>query len=80
MISPRMWWKFFAARLRRLCDEVHRRDMDVIFRSCGNVMAIVGDLLDAGIDVLNPVQPEAMDIERLAREYGGKVALCGWAV
>ena len=77
MISPRMWRKFFAARYRRLCDEAHRWDMEVIFHSCGNVMAIVGDLIDVGMDVLDPVQPEAMDIQRLAREFGGKVAFSG---
>ena len=77
MISPRMWRKFFAARYRRLCDEAHRWDMDVIFHSCGNVTQIVGDLIDAGVDVLDPLQPEAVDITLIAREYGGKVAFCG---
>jgi len=77
MISPCMWRKFFAARYRRLCDEAHRWDMDVIFHSCGNVTAIVGDLIEAGVDVLDPLQPEAMDLTRIAREFGGKIAFCG---
>jgi uroporphyrinogen decarboxylase len=77
MISPRMWRRFFAARYRRICDEVHRWEMDVVFHSCGNVTQIVGDLIDAGIDVLDPLQPEAMDLARVAREFGGKVAFCG---
>ena len=77
MISPRMWRKFFAARYRRICDEAHRWNMDVIFHSCGNVTQIVGDLIDAGVDVLDPLQPEAMDLAQIAREYGGKVVFCG---
>lgn len=77
MISPQMWRKFFAARYRRLCDEAHRWEMDVIFHSCGNVTQIVGDLIDAGVDVLDPIQPEAMDLAWIAREFGGKVAFCG---
>ena len=77
MISPRMWRKFFAARYRRICDEAHRWGLDVIFHSCGNVTQIVGDLIDAGVDVLDPLQPEAMDLARIAREFGGKVAFCG---
>jgi len=77
MISPRMWRKFFAARYRRLCDEAHRWNMDVIFHSCGNVTAIVGDLIDAGVDVMDPLQPEAMNLTHIAREFGGKVAFCG---
>ncbi len=77
MIAPAMWRKLFAARYRRLCDEAHRYGMQVIFHSCGNVAAIIGDLIDAGVDVLDPVQPEAMDLAQVARDYGGKLAFCG---
>ncbi len=38
---------------------------------------IIGDLIDVGIDVLDPLQPEAMDLAEVAREYGGSVAFCG---
>ena len=77
MISPAMWRNSFAARYRRICDEAHRCDMHVIFHSCGNVTAIVGDLIDAGVDILDPIQPEAMDLAKVASEFGGKVAFCG---
>lgn len=77
MISPELWRKFFAARYRRICDEAHRFGLDVIFHSCGNVSAIVGDLIDAGVDVVDPIQPDAMDLKALAREFGGKVAFSG---
>ena len=36
-----------------------------------------GDLIDAGIDVIDPLQPEAMDLAVVAREYGGSVGFCG---
>jgi uroporphyrinogen decarboxylase len=77
MISPTMWKKFFFARYRRICDEAHRHGMHVVFHSCGNVAAIVGGLIDAGIDVLDPLQPEAIDQAEIARQFGGKVAFCG---
>jgi uroporphyrinogen decarboxylase len=77
MISPRMWRTFFQARYRRICDEAHRIGMQLIFHSCGNVIGIIGDLIDCGIDVLDPLQPEAMDLEKVAREFGGKVAFSG---
>ena len=77
MIAPPMWRKVFAARYRRICEEAHRWDMDVIFHSCGNVTQIVGDLIDAGVDVVDPLQPEAMDLKHIAREFGGKVAFSG---
>jgi uroporphyrinogen decarboxylase len=77
MISPRMWRQFFAARYRRLCEEAHHYGMQIIFHSCGNVTAIIGDLIDAGVDVLDPLQPETMDLGKVARDFGGKVAFCG---
>jgi uroporphyrinogen decarboxylase len=77
MISPVMWRAVFAQRYRRLCDEAHSLGLLVIFHSCGNVFEIIGDLIDAGVDVIDPLQPEAMDLAAVAREYGGSVAFCG---
>jgi uroporphyrinogen decarboxylase len=77
MISPEMWRRFFAGRYRRLCDEAHRQGIALVFHSCGNVFDIIGDLIDAGVDVINPLQPEAMDLRLVAREFGGKVAFWG---
>ena len=77
MISPGMWRAVFAERYRRLCDEAHRQGLLVVFHSCGNVFEIIGDLVDAGVDVIDPLQPEALDLAAVAREYGGSVAFCG---
>jgi uroporphyrinogen decarboxylase len=77
MIAPGMWRAVFAERYRRLCDEAHRQGLLVIFHSCGNVFEIIGDLVDAGVDVIDPLQPEAMDLAAVAREFGGSVAFCG---
>ena len=77
MISPGMWRAVFAERYRRLCDEAHRQGLLVVFHSCGNVFEIIGDLVDAGVDVIDPLQPEAMDLAAVAREFGGSVAFCG---
>jgi uroporphyrinogen decarboxylase len=77
MMGPELWRKFFPARYRRIFDEVHRHGMQVILHSCGNIMAIIGDLIDVGVDVLDPLQPEAMDLALVAREFGGKVAFSG---
>jgi uroporphyrinogen decarboxylase len=77
MISPATWRKFFAARCRRIFDEAHRHGMQVLFHTCGNVTAVAGDLIDVGIDILDPLQPEAMDVAQVAREFGGKVAFSG---
>jgi len=72
MISPAMWRKFFKARYAQVFAEAHKLGMDVIFHSCGNVTAIVDDLIEVGMDVLDPVQPGAMDIDEVARRFGGR--------
>jgi len=77
MISPALWRELFKPYYARIFDEVHRLGMDVFFHSCGCVMDIVGELIDIRLDVLDPVQPGAMDIERLATAYGGRVAFSG---
>jgi uroporphyrinogen decarboxylase len=72
MISPAMWRKFFKPYYVRAFGEAHRGGMDVIFHSCGNVTAIVDDLIEVGMDVLDPVQPGAMDVDEVARRFGGR--------
>jgi uroporphyrinogen decarboxylase len=52
----------------------------VFFHSCGNVYALLGDLIDVGVDLYNPVQVSAGemgDTARLKREFGGRVSFCG---
>jgi hypothetical protein len=77
MISPAMWRSYFKDLYRRLFDEVHRLGMDVMLHSCGNVTGIVPDLIDVGLDVLDPLQPGAMDIDEMARRFGGHLSFCG---
>jgi len=77
MISPAMWRGLFREYYRAAFDEAHGCGMDVIFHSCGSVTSIVGELIDIGLDVLDPVQPGAMDIDEVAREFGGHVSFSG---
>jgi uroporphyrinogen decarboxylase len=77
MISPEMWRDFFRGHYAALFAEAHRCGMDVIFHSCGNVLNIVQDLLEIGVDVLDPLQPGAMDLAELVRRFGGRVSFCG---
>jgi len=77
MISPTMWRAFFKEQYADLFAEAHRGGMQVIFHSCGNVLSIVEDLIEVGVDVLDPVQPGAMDPAELVRHYGGQVSFAG---
>ena len=77
IISAPMWRRLFRPYYARLFDETHRCGMDVIYHSCGNVMDIIPDLIDIGADVLDPIQPVAMDAREIARRFGGKIAFYG---
>ncbi len=77
LVSPETWRMVFAPRYRRLFRAAHDRDLDVIFHSCGNVSAIIGDLVDLGVGVIDPLQSEALDLPWVAREFGGRVAFAG---
>lgn len=77
MISPAMWRSFFKPRYARIFAEVHRLGMDVFFHSCGNITQIVEDLIEVGVDILDPIQPLAMDVQEMARQFGGRVAFSG---
>jgi uroporphyrinogen decarboxylase len=77
MIGVDMWLRFFEKPYRRIFGEVHKHGMDVIFHSCGNVTDIVPHLIDVGVDVVDPVQPGAMNPQVVARRFGGKVGFSG---
>jgi uroporphyrinogen decarboxylase len=77
MISPEMWRRLFKPYYVRILDEAHRHGLDVILHSCGNVMDIVGDFIDIGLDALDPIQPTAMDIREVARRFGGRISFQG---
>ncbi len=53
-----------------------KHDMPIIMHSCGDITAFLPDLIDAGLTVLEPVQP-CMDLEFLKREYGKDLIFWG---
>ena len=52
-------------------------DMLTWFHSDGNIEAIIPDLIEIGLDILNPVQPECMDPAEIKRKYGDRLAFWG---
>ena len=77
MVSPGMWRQFFKEHYRRIFAEIHRFGKDVLFHSCGNVIAIIPDLIEVGADVIDPLQPGPLDLGEVAGRFGGKVCFSG---
>lgn len=76
-IGPELWRKFVKTRLAKLYARVHAAGKKVFHHSCGNVFDIIPDLIEIGLDVLQSVQPEAMDVYAIKKHYGQNVTLWG---
>lgn len=70
MFSPAWFARHYMPRMKRIVEAYHRRGIKVNFHSDGNLMPIMDGLVDAGIDLLNPIETAAgMDIAKLHRRY-----------
>ncbi|TVQ36731.1 MAG: hypothetical protein EA384_13765 [Spirochaetaceae bacterium] len=78
IMSPRMWRTFLKPRMARLVAEVKavNPNLKVAYHSDGAIWPIIPDLIEIGIDVLNPLQPASMDPAEVQRLYGDR--LCFW--
>ena len=72
MVRPEYWRRVFKPAYKRQVDAAHAAGLFVTMHSDGVIQAIIPDLIEIGLDELNP-QVAIMDIEALGREYGGKI-------
>lgn len=83
MISKELYEQLILPRQRKLFSYVHEHsDAKVFLHSCGAISSLIPDLIDAGVDILNPVQIGAtgMDPAFLKREYGKDLVFWGGGV
>jgi uroporphyrinogen decarboxylase len=79
IIGLRTWREFFKPRLAdviRLARQVNP-DLLIFYHSDGDFTAIVPDLIEVGVNVINPIQPDCMDALTIKRQYGDRLALWG---
>jgi uroporphyrinogen decarboxylase len=76
MIDPVFFRTHFLPRYRKVWQHIHSRGFDVILHSCGEITSILPDLIEAGLNVINMDQQENMGLEKLGREFGGRI--CFW--
>lgn len=79
-VSPPFFRKVIKPRLQKFFDAIHSRTKaPVFFHTCGSVYDIIGDLIDVGVDALNPIQVTAAKMEpaNLKREFGEHVSFWG---
>ncbi|MHB1454206.1 MAG: uroporphyrinogen decarboxylase family protein [Saccharofermentanales bacterium] len=79
IMSPDIFRKHFKPALKRLYNCVKSFDVKVFQHSCGSIYPIIPDLIEIGVDVLNPVQVSAagMDPASIKKEFGDKLTFDG---
>jgi uroporphyrinogen decarboxylase len=79
IISPAMWRTFFKPRLARIVQAARaiKPKLPVLFHSDGYFEPIIADLIEIGVNAINPLQPEYMDAVRIRRQFGPQLALWG---
>jgi uroporphyrinogen decarboxylase len=79
LFSPDDYRRFFLPLTRRLFGIAHDHGLKAMFHSCGAIWPILGDLVDAGLDILDVVQVTArgMDARKLKRQFGQHLVFYG---
>ncbi len=83
LFSPEMFQKLFVPGWRRVNDWIHENtNWKTFFHSCGSVHDFIEHFIDMGVDILNPVQTSAAQMEpvRLQQEFGGRIVFWGGGV
>jgi uroporphyrinogen decarboxylase len=76
-MRPDDWRKFYKPSYERMFSKVKQAGKHVWLHSCGNVIDLLDDFMELGLDVLDPIQPQALDLDELARRYKGKLCFHG---
>ena len=79
LISPDTWRSWLKPRLKRVIESAKEvnPNMLVYYHSDGCIEPIIPDLIEVGVNVLNPVQPESMDPAKIKKQYGKHLAFFG---
>jgi uroporphyrinogen decarboxylase len=79
LMSKELWRKWLKPRLLEVITAARsiKPDIHIFYHTDGKVDPVIPELIEIGIDILNPVQPECMDVYELHREYGKYLSFWG---
>ena len=77
IMGPELWRRFIKPRFARMVSKAASYGRATFLHSDGDIIEIIPDLIEIGLTVLNPVQPDVMDIYDVKRRYGGDIAFHG---
>jgi len=77
IMGPELWRELIKPRIKKMYGRVKSHGLKVFIHSCGDVEEIFPDLIEVGLDVFNPFQPEAYDIYEMKRLHGDRLSFYG---
>ena len=77
IISPRLWRRYVKPYYRKLIEVLRSKVKYIFYHSDGDLRPVIPDLIEIGVNILNPIQPDCMDIAELKSLYGDKLTLWG---
>ena len=77
ILGPDRWRRFIKPRVKKLYERAHDAGKFVFTHCCGNAFDVIPDMIEVGLDVLESLQPEAMDVYEIKRRYGKDLRLWG---
>ena len=79
IISKQMWREYLYPGFKQFIDISHSFGVPVMHHTCGGIYEIIDDMVEAGLDVLNPLQPNTfgMDFAKIKSEFGNKICFHG---
>jgi uroporphyrinogen decarboxylase len=77
LLSPELLETFFIPEYKRLFDVYRSQGVLINFHSCGHIQPLVNMFIDLGVNILNPIQASANNLDKLRAATMGKIALMG---
>jgi uroporphyrinogen decarboxylase len=76
-MGPKLWQEFIKPRIREMYQLVKSKGKFVFIHSCGKVQELFPELIECGVDVFNPFQPEVMDVFEMKKTFGDRLSFYG---
>lgn len=77
IMGPTLWREYIKPCISRMYHRVRDAGKYVMIHCCGDVKRIMPELVEAGVNIFNPFQPETMDVYKTKREYHGRLSFYG---
>jgi uroporphyrinogen decarboxylase len=77
LFGPRLWRRFIKPRIAQLYSVTKNAGKAVFIHCCGKVQELFPELIDLGLDVFNPFQPEVMNPYEIKKQYGSQLSFYG---